>query len=61
MATAKLKLEDVAVETFETGVTEMPSGTVEANQFTSRPRCSTANTCPGQTIICSACGTNPCA
>ena len=54
MALSKLKLDDVEVESFETGLAETPSGTVEANQLSLR-------TCPGQTKMCTVCGMYNCA
>jgi len=50
MPRAKLKLEEVEVESFEVGQMGDGGGTVKANEMI------TANgTCPGQTAMCSAC------
>ncbi|HET7228852.1 MAG TPA: hypothetical protein VFJ16_02485 [Longimicrobium sp.] len=50
MRTAKLKLEEIEVESFDTGQTEDASGTVHANELIS-----IEGTCPGQTAMCTAC------
>lgn len=50
MSNAKLKLDEVKVESFETGNADDITGTVKANE-----RVSIEGTCPGQTAECTAC------
>jgi hypothetical protein len=50
MREAKLKLQDVEVESFDVGDIDGAGGTVRANEAIS-----IEGTCPGQTAQCTAC------
>jgi len=52
MSNAKLKLDDVEVESFDTGNGEDGAGTVKANELL---RTVVGGTCPGQTGLCTGC------
>jgi hypothetical protein len=50
MGKLKLRLEQVEVESFEVGLLDGASGTVQANEMVSKE-----GTCPGETAACTAC------
>jgi hypothetical protein len=51
MRTRKIKLEEVQIESFETGASEGAPGTVQANELITV----VDGTCRGQTGLCTAC------